>query len=101
MKLNRKGYTLIELLAVVVVIGLVIGLSTYGVITAYNNSKGKATIISESSIKKSASVFSEEKANDSDRWIDISSGKYFCTTIEELMNKGLLDKKANLSLIHI
>ena len=27
MKLNRKGYTLIELLAVVVVIGLVIGLS--------------------------------------------------------------------------
>ena len=96
MKLNRKGYTLIELLAVVVVIGLVIGLSAYGVITAYNNSKGKATIISESSIKKSASVFSEEKANDSDRWIDISSGKYFCTTIEELMNKGLLDKKANI-----
>lgn len=96
MKLNRKGYTLIELLAVVVVIGLVIGLSTYGVITAYNNSKGKATIISESSIKKSASVFSEEKANDSDRWIDISSGKYFCTTIEELMNNGLLDKKAKL-----
>ena len=96
MKLNRKGYTLIELLAVVVVIGLVIGLSAYGVITAYNNSKGKATIISESSIKKSASVFSEEKANDSDRWIDISSGKYFCTTIEELMNNGLLDKKAKL-----
>ena len=96
MKLNRKGYTLIELLAVVVVIGLVIGLSAYGVITAYNNSKGKATIISESSIKKSANVFSEEKANDSDRWIDISSGKYFCTTIEELMNNGLLDKKANI-----
>ena len=35
MKLNRKGYTLIELLAVVVVIGLVIGLSAYGVITAF------------------------------------------------------------------
>ena len=96
MKLNRKGYTLIELLAVIVVIGLVIGLSAYGVITAYNNSKGEATIISESSIKKSANVFSEEKANDSDRWIDISSGKYFCTTIEELMNNGLLDKKANI-----
>ena len=96
MKLNKKGYTLIELLAVIVVLGLIIGFSTYGIIKAYNNSKGKATIISESSIKKSANVFSEEKANDSDRWLDISSGKYFCTTIEELMNNGLLDKKAKI-----
>ena len=96
MKLNKKGYTLIELLAVIVVLGLIIGFSTYGIIKAYNNSKGKASILSESSIKEAASTYATEKNDDSSYWLDISSGKYFCTTIEELMNKGLLDKKANI-----
>ena len=98
MKLNKKGYTLIELLAVILIIGLVLGFSTYGIIKAIKSSKGKAATLSEKSIKEAAETYATEKNDDSNYWLDITDkeNKYFCTTIEELMNKGLLDKKANI-----
>ena len=96
MKLNRKGYTLIELLAVILIIGLILVLSTYGIIKAVKSSKEKVTTLSEKSIKEAAETYATEKNDDSNYWLDITDkeNKYFCTTIEELMNKGLLDKKA-------
>ena len=96
MNLNKKGYTLIELLAVILIIGLILVLSTYGIINAFNTSKNKSLTISINSIKESAETYATEKNDDSNYWLDITDkeNKYFCTTIEELMNKGLLDKKA-------
>ena len=98
MKQNRKGYTLIELLAVILIIGLILGFSTYGIINAFNTSKNKSLTISINSIKESAETYATEKNDDSSYWLDITDkdNKYFCVTIEELMNKGLLDKKANI-----
>ena len=98
MKLNRKGYTLIELLAVILIIGLILGFSTYGIINAFNTSKNKSLTISINSIKEAAETYATEKNDDSSYWLDIidKENKYFCITIEELMNKGLLDKKANI-----
>ena len=96
MNLNKKGYTLIELLAVILIIGLILVLSTYGIIKAVKSSKGKAATLSEKSIKEAAETYATEKNDDSNYWLDITDkeNKYFCITIEELMNKGLLDKKA-------
>ena len=96
MNLNKKGYTLIELLAVILIIGLILGFSTYGIINAINSSKEKVTTLSEKSIKEAAETYATEKNDDNNYWLDIidKENKYFCTTIEELMNKGLLDKKA-------
>ena len=96
MNLNKKGYTLIELLAVILIIGLILGFSTYGIINAFNTSKNKSLTISINSIKESAETYATEKNDDSSYWLDITDkeNKYFCITIEELMNKGLLDKKA-------
>lgn len=96
MKLNRKGYTLIELLAVILIISLIITLSIFGIIKAINSSKEKAATLSEKSIKEAAETYATEKNDDSSYWLDITgeNNKYFCITIEELMNKGLLDKKA-------
>ena len=98
MKLNRKGYTLIELLAVILIISLIITLSIFGIIKAINSSKEKAATLSEKSIKEAAETYATEKNDDNNYWLDITDkdNKYFCTTIEELMNKGLLDKKANI-----
>ena len=98
MRLNRKGYTLIELLAVILIIGLVLGFSTYGIINAFNTSKNKSLTISINSIKEAAETYATEKNDDNNYWLDITDkeNKYFCITIEELMNKGLLDKKANI-----
>ena len=108
MKLNRKGYTLIELLAVILIISLIITLSIFGIINVIKSSKEKAATLSEKSIKEAAEQYATEKSDDSSYWLDITDkdiidkditykeNKYFCITIEELMNKGLLDKKANI-----
>ena len=103
MKLNRKGYTLIELLAVILIISLIITLSIFGIINAINSSKEKAAALSEKSIKEAAETYATEKNDNNNYWLDITDkditdkeNKYFCITIEELMNKGLLDKKANI-----
>ena len=101
MKLNKKGFTLIELLGVIVIIGLIIAGTTYGLIKLIDRSKEEKIDISISSIKETASVYANEKNNDEDYWNEITrpgyEGKYFCVTIEELMNKGLLDKNIDLS----
>ena len=96
MKLNKKGFTLIELLGVIVIIGLIIAGTTYGLIKLIDRSKEEKTNISISSIKETASVYANEKNNDESYWKKMIredvKGSYFCVTIEELQNKGLLDK---------
>ena len=61
MNLNKKGYTLIELLAVILIIGLILVLSTYGIIKAVKSSKEKVTTLSEKSIKEAAETYATEK----------------------------------------
>ena len=40
--MGRKGFTLVELIATIVISSLVIGFATYGVIGIINNSKNKS-----------------------------------------------------------
>ena len=102
---NKWGFTLIELLGVIVIIGLVIGGSIFGIIKLINSSKDEASIISESSIKKTASIYSTEKNDDENYWTEMTregyEGKYFCVTVEELLSKGLLPKDKDLGDIDI
>lgn len=95
-KINNKGFTLIELLAVIAITAIVLGIGTYGIVNLVNKSKEKGSLISETSIKESASLYADE-AGDS-LWIDSGSGdyKYYCITIEELINKGIIKKNAKL-----
>lgn len=94
MNLNKKGFTLIELLVTIVIVGLVICLSTYGIIQFLNNTEEQKITLSESSIKEAARIYSSE-ANKSS-WKDSNDYELFCVTIGELMNKGLLDKNASI-----
>ena len=95
-KINNKGFTLIELLAIIAITAIVLGVGTYGIVNLVNKSKEKGSLISETSIKESASLYADE-ADDS-LWIDPGSGdyKYYCITIEELINKGIIKKNAKL-----
>ena len=95
-KINNKGFTLIELLAIIAITAIILGVGTYGIVNLVNKSKEKGTLISETSIKESASLYADE-AGDS-LWIDPGSGnyKYYCITIEELINKGIIKKNAKL-----
>ncbi|MBR3161250.1 MAG: type II secretion system protein [Bacilli bacterium] len=40
--MNNKGYTLVELLATIVILGVIMGIATYGVIGVINRSKEKS-----------------------------------------------------------
>lgn len=95
-KINNKGFTLVELLAIIVVTGLVLGIGIYSVVNLVNSSKNKATLVSEASVKESASIYSSEA--DSSSWIYPNTGdyEYYCVTIEELINKGIIAKNATL-----
>ena len=95
-RINNKGFTLIELLGVIAIIAIILGIGTYGIVNLVNKSKEKGSLISETSIKESTSLYADE-ADDS-LWIDPGSGnyKYYCITIEELINKGIIKKNAKL-----
>lgn len=95
-KINNKGFTLIELLAIIAITAIILGVGTYGIVNLVNKSKEKGSLISETSIKESASLYADE-AGDS-LWIDPGRGdyKYYCITIEELINKGIIKKNAKL-----
>lgn len=93
MILNRKGFTLIELLVTIVIIGLVVGLSTYGIIKLVNDSEEQTTVLNESNLKEAARIYSSEASSDSWKKTD-ENYDAFCVTIGELMNKGLLEKNA-------
>ena len=95
-KINNKGFTLIELLAVIAITAIVLGIGTYGIVNLVKKSNKSVSKISLTSIKETANIYSDE-ASDS-LWIDPGSGnyKYYCITIEELINKGIIKKNAKL-----
>ena len=89
-EINRKGFTLVELLAVIVVISLVLGLSTYGIISSSKKSKDMAMEINDKSIFEAARIRSSEE----NTWqaFDNDEFQYYCTSIQQLKNAGLLKK---------
>ena len=95
-RINNKGFTLIELLGVIAIVAIILGIGTYGIVNLVNKSKEKGSLISETSIKESASLYADEAG--ASLWIDPGSGnyKYYCITIEELINKGIIKKNAKL-----
>ncbi|MDD7151264.1 MAG: InlB B-repeat-containing protein [Clostridium sp.] len=93
-KLSNKGFTLIELLATILIIGLVLGLTTYGIISSVKSAKDEGSKLTLAGIKESARTYSSEYTDDTWKASNKSNNIYFCTTIQELINKGLLDKNA-------
>lgn len=98
-KLNKKGFTLVELLAVIAVTSLVLGLSTYGIINAYKKSKDKTIVLNEKGILEAARISSAEegdtKPDGTPIWKVRNESEYYCTTIQRLKNRGLLKKNAS------
>lgn len=55
--MNNKGFTLVEMLATVVILGVVMGIATYGVIGAINKSKEKSEEIFVDKLEKAIQTY--------------------------------------------
>lgn len=92
-KNTRKGFTMIELLAIIVILSIV----SVGAFALYNNiirnTKNNATLAAIDSIKSAAELYSKENTNDI-KWIatyestGTKNGRYVCMTVQQLINAG-------------
>lgn len=94
-KISNKGFTLIEVLITILIIGVVLGIISYSIISSVNSAKDQSKVLSIKSIKESARTYSNEYNDDTWKKSNTSNNIYFCVTIEELINKGLLAKKTS------
>ncbi len=82
--MNNRGYTLVELLATIVILGLVMGIATYGVIGVINISKERSEKIFVDNLEAVINTYINEKRLNGD-WITNNTGKVFdkCRRIKE------------------
>lgn len=92
-KISNKGFTLVELLAVIFITGLVLSIGTYFIVTQVKKAKEEALKVSIQSIYKSADTYSKEFLNDTD-WVEEDQNKeYACINVWWMINKGLQQEK--------
>lgn len=101
-KISNKGFTLVELLAVIFITGLVLSIGTYFVVTQVKKAKKEALKVSIQSIYKSADTYSKEFLSDTD-WVkseENQNNEYACINVWWMINKGLQQKKDFSENIH-
>ncbi len=93
-QINKKGFTLVELLATVAILCLILGITGSYVIQTMKHSDETATVLTKNSIKKMANTYIEEYPEDV-VWNDISgdTSKYTCISTQSLINKGYISSK--------
>lgn len=80
---NKKGFTLVELLAVIVILGIILVIATSRVINHINDSRAKAKYIAAKDIVEIAEAYIETETE------DIENG---CVSVITLINKGYLEE---------
>ena len=93
MKLNNKGFTLIEVLAILVIISVLLGIAIPSVISSINNSKKASYKILVSNIVTGSIQLYEEVLYGNSEISGYSineNGTEITTTLQDLVNNGYL-----------
>ncbi|WNS81820.1 type II secretion system protein [Domibacillus sp. DTU_2020_1001157_1_SI_ALB_TIR_016] len=86
MKINEKGYTLIELLAIVVILGIISAIAVVGIGRLIEQSKEKAFVAQALHFKEAAALFvTNERVENPDAIPER-------VTYKQLYEKGLVEK---------
>ncbi len=84
--MKNKGFTLVELLAVITILAVIFVIATVSISTVIKNSKEKAKFIAANDIVDIASAYFETES--------VSKENGTCVKIKDLINKGYLEKDA-------
>ena len=115
MKLNNKGFTLIEILAVIAIIAIIGGIATMGVISAINTGKNTSNKVMIEDIITASQVLYEEvsyaqtdatklykynnKGRQQDEYIEISEAtQTISINLQTLVSNGFLNGTENSCL---
>lgn len=87
-KLNKKGFTLVELIATIVVLALVVSISAYAITNIINSAKEKNYELLIKNIKDASETYYQEckYSNNS----GITCDDTYTVTLQELVNYGYL-----------
>ena len=98
--MNRKGFTLVELLATIVVLVLIFGITIYIALQVINKSKQNTYKVTTHEVEKNASSYLSENSGRL-FYITDDEGKYEyqCLTVENLIDYGYLNNDVTKSLI--
>ena len=88
-KLNRLGFTLVELLAVIAILSVVMSIVLYFVIDTVRVARNNSYQVTISNIESEVSSYVSEQNKSSD-WIYNNGGKtqHQCVTVQNLIDKG-------------
>ena len=91
-KLNRKGFTLVELLATIAILSIVSTVVIYVAINVVNKSRDKSYLVTRNNIEKMAVSYLEENS-DKIRFVNYNDKiDYQCVTVNNLIDMNYFDK---------
>ena len=82
--MNKKGFTLVELLAVIIVLSIIVLITAISTSNIIKNSKKSLSEVQIKSIEKAAKTYYVEEVSNHDN---------VCVNISELIQKGYIDKE--------
>ena len=80
--MNKKGFTLVEVLAVVVILSIILSMATFGVVNIRRNSLQKLVDTKISNLESSAIIYGQENQNELTETCNIDEVDYdFCKLV--------------------
>ena len=87
---KKNGFTLVELLSTIVILGIVFSIAIYLVVKNINDAKNNTELITYNNIKSAAKVYNDEVAS---YWNVKDDYEYSCISLGNMIEIGYFDEK--------
>ena len=91
--MNKKGFTLVELLVVIMILGLIFGIAIPNIYDASNRTKIKTLSAKIKNIEKSAILYAQDEIDDFSETCTINDNSFVCIeiSVQDLVNSKYFD----------